>query len=185
MSKKGEKSLQMIFGLFILLIISLVILSLFFKFTERTSGTLGETQEEYFSKAQFESAISECENLCTKVTDVNTALEFCKQYQRIDMDGDKEPSPATKQDWGKWQFCEDRIPCFILHTCDSGKTTYDGAKCKQVLLTNRPQYYEMLEYDSTEVTGDPQAGTCQLTTEGDPENSPNWVYKYGYYEGAS
>ncbi|MFH1398726.1 MAG: hypothetical protein ABIG95_01285 [Candidatus Woesearchaeota archaeon] len=182
--KKGEKSLQMIFGLFILLIISLVVLSLFFKFTEKSSGTMTETQETFFSEAKKQDAISDCENLCNKITNVNNALEFCKATKMIDFDSDKMASKATQADWGEWSFCEDRIPCFILTDCKSGITTYDGSKCKEVMTEKRMQFYKALEYDSTEVTGDVKGGTCKMDVSGEPQSSPNWVYRYGYYEGA-
>ncbi|MBW2971212.1 hypothetical protein KY320_03570 [Candidatus Woesearchaeota archaeon] len=186
-NKKGDKSLSMIFGLFILLIISLVVLSLFFRFTERSTGTIEETQESFFHKQAMEQAISQCQTACSSITDVNTALEFCRKYQKIDFSGDKEASSITKVDWGQWQFCEDRIPCFILTECKSGLTVYDGAKCKDYLLNKRKDYYNGLEYSQAEVGAgkDTKAGTCGLDTSATtPEEialSPNWVVKYGYH----
>ena len=173
-NKKGEKSLQMIFGLFILLIISLVVLSLFFKFTEKSSGVMKGTQEEFFSKQEMQKAENECEVLCSEINDIDSALEFCKKYQRIDFDGDKSVSGLTQASRGRWTFCEDKIPCFILTNCVLEPAVYDGTKCKTILTEYRQDYYAQLEYASPE-------GTCDLSTEGDAETSPNWVYRYGYY----
>jgi hypothetical protein len=184
--KKGEKSLQMIFGLFILLLISLVVLSLFFKFTEQSSSAMGETTEKYFSEAEFEKAVSECQVLCSKVSNVNTALEFCRTAQKMDFDGDKEASKYTPASWGLWDFCEDRVPCFLLVECESGMTVYDGKKCKEV-LRRRTDYYNAIEYDPSDFESPNPIlpkGTCGLTVTGDPENSPNWIERYGYYQNA-
>lgn len=178
LKKKGEKSLQMIFGLFILLIISLVVLSLFFKFTEKSSGVMTETQEEFFSKQEVQQAENECKVLCSEITNIDSALEFCRKYQKIDFDGDKSVSAMTMGDKGRWQFCEDRIPCFILTDCKLEPTIYDGAKCRGIMREYRPDYYAQLEYASPEAT-------CGLPVGNNSATSPNWVFRYGYYEGAT
>jgi len=175
-NKKADQTLNMIFGLFILLIISLVVLSLFFKFTEKSSGTMTETQETFFSKQQLQTVQNDCAVLCSEITGVDTAISFCKKYQRMDMDGDKMVSPSIKADLGRWSFCEDRVPCFILTTCEFASTAYDGAKCKQILHDNRLDFYTQLEYLNA-------SATCGLSTIGE-EAKANWVFKYGFYVGA-
>jgi len=178
LNKKGEKSLNMIFGLFILLIISLVVLSLFFKFTEKSAGVMKGTQEEFFSKQEIQKAENECEVLCSEINDVDSALEFCRKFQKIDFDGDKSVSTLTPASKGRWMFCEDRIPCFILTNCVLEPAVYDGTKCRGILKEYRPDYYAQLEYQAKEAT-------CGLPAGNDTATSPNWVYRFGYYVGAT
>ena len=165
--RKGEKSLQMIFGLFILLIISLVVLSLFFKFTEKSSSQMSTASTEYFSKAAVDKSIQECQNLCDTIHDINGILEFCGKVQKVDFDGDN--ALLSKISRGRWDFCEDQVPCFVLvDNCKQGQ--YDGFKCKQVLLdkdNHRMDYYIALNN-----TG--MGGTCRMST----SSLANWKVYY-------
>ncbi len=168
--KKGEKSLQMIFGLFILLIISLVVLSLFFKFTEKSSSTMSSTGKEYFAKAAVDKAIQECQVLCESIEDVNTAIEFCKKYQSIDWDGDNLLN--SKVSYGRWDFCEDKVPCFVLvDNCKEG--IYNGEGCNSLLDQYRDDFYESLY---NEPNGNIEEGTCGL----DPNSPGNWKMVFGF-----
>jgi len=172
--RKGEKSLQMIFGLFILLIISLVVLSLFFKFTEKSSSQMSTASTEYFSKAAIDKAIQECQNLCDTIHDSNDIIEFCGKIQRIDFNGDN--ALLDKVSRGKWDFCEDQVPCFILDdNCKNGE--YDGFKCKQVLLN--PDYHRMDYYVALNATG--MGGTCHMST----DSLANWKVYYKWNDTTS
>jgi len=175
-SRKAEKELQMIFGLFILLIISLVVLSLFFKFTEKSSGKLEGASTEYFTKAEKEKAIQACQVLCDGILDDNTLIEFCKKTQAIDWNGDK--TLGGKVSWGKWEFCEDTIPCFVLvDNCQQGK--YDGIYCKEIL--SNPDYNSQATY--AKLAAGTAADKCGLCSECSNLNcTANWRCKFGYHK---
>jgi len=191
--KKAEKELQMIFGLFILLIISLVVLSLFFKFTEKSSGQLAGAGEEWRKKAAIEKASQDCEILCNQIHDDNTLIEFCKTSYRVDWN--KDNTIGGREDWGKWQFCEELIPCFVLvDNCQDGK--YTGKKCRSVLKKERPDAYAKL-------SDAPATGLCgELDNDGakvengepvlkdngmycDDIAKTNWRCRFGFYNRVS
>jgi len=173
LNRKAEKELQMIFGLFVLLIISLVVLSLFFKFTEKSSGKMEGASTEYFTKAEMDKAIQECQLKCDNIKDDNTLIEFCKKTVQIDWNSDKLIKGNVS--YGKWQFCENKIPCFVLvDTCQGGK--YDGSKCKEVL--SDPNNNNIAAYNAL-ASGDVEPALhddgCGLTNE-----PSNWKVKFGF-----
>ncbi|MFH1591513.1 MAG: hypothetical protein ABIC95_06325 [archaeon] len=180
MSKKAEKSLQMIFGLFILLIISLVVLSLFFKFTEKSSSSMATASDEWFSKAAIDNAQQECEVLCENIKDVNTGIEFCKRYMRIDFTGDNLLEDMYS--YGQWDICEDKVPCFVLvDNCKGG--TYDGNKCHDLLVSRRNDAYIALINEMDVGQADADEGTCGLDDE-DIAITNNWKIKFDFLGGA-
>jgi len=168
-NKKAEKELQMIFGLFVLLIISLVVLSLFFKFTEKSSGKMEGASTDYFAKADLEKVKQDCQSKCDQITNENDAIEFCKAITKVDWNGDK--TILGNATYGKWQFCEAKIPCFVLvDNCKAGM--YDGAKCKAILSdanNNNLDAYAIL------VSGGLEDG-CGLT----PDANSNWKFKFQF-----
>jgi len=181
--KKAEKSLQMIFGLFMLLIISLVVLNLFFKFTEKSSTKMEGASTEYFSKAEIDQAKQDCQALCDNIKDTGTMLTFCKTYHQIDWNGNQIMNEPISE--GKYDFCESKIPCFVL-VDDCGKsstagTVYDGEKCATVLNdpnNNRQAWYQALAQDYGAV-----AGTYTVTDGCSPvltDTCANWKCLFGF-----
>jgi len=181
LSKKAEKELQMIFGLFILLIITLVILNLFLKTTSKSTSAIGGASEDYFKQAEVEKARQECEALCDNIRNVNTAIEYCGKTVSIDWDGDNVlTEPAS---FGKWDFCENHVPCFVLAS-DCGQGQYNGFYCKGILSDPANNRFDYLQGLLTNPNGGPLAG--------DPDDGcglakipANWKCKFGLYAGGA
>ncbi|MEM2121634.1 MAG: hypothetical protein QXU20_03195 [Candidatus Woesearchaeota archaeon] len=177
-SKKGDdKSLQMIFGLFVLLIISLVVLSLFFRFTRSGTGTMSTVQEKWFSQNQIAEARDTCKTLLDEARGPNGMIQFCRKTVSIESeDPDKIVSDRSSIDLGMFMACENFIPCFLL-TIDE-PNAMDGNECKRILSEYAPDILESMKYKT------PQ-GNCSLPVPTNPEEYPksrNWVVKYGYYK---
>ena len=178
-SKKADKSLQMIFGLFLLLIISLVVLNLFFKFTEKSSSKMESSSTEYFSKAQKAQAIQECQALCDAIKDKGTAMNFCKQYYSIDWNGNQIDGDKISE--GSWDFCEEKIPCFVLvDNCggeNPGGTIYNYEYCAKLLsnpANHRTNWYCALENPGNCGLDDSDANWNKLFKESVPDSQkPN------------
>lgn len=191
--KKGDKSLNMIFGLFLLLIISLVVLNLFFKFTEKSTKSLESSSTEYYSKAAIENVKQQCNQLCEGIQDINGLIEFCGKSFAVDWNGNKIIK-GEKVRLGKWEFCEEKIPCFVLKDdCPNA----NGAKCKEILInpeSNSCDYYNALAkggFDDgcklTDGTGVQFIDNKPLDINGNPapdgihdEPTPNWKLKYNF-----
>ncbi|MFH0876114.1 MAG: hypothetical protein V1859_09330 [archaeon] len=137
MMKRGEKSLSMIFGLFMLLIISLVVLSMFFKFVKQGGETTGNVAQSYAKEAAIDEAKAACAAMCEGIKDIATEIEFCSSMYKIDWDKDgRKEGTAT---YGQWWFCEEKIPCFVL--VENCKSRYDGNRCRKDLAEYRPDLY--------------------------------------------
>jgi len=182
--KKGEKSLNMIFGLFLLLIISLVVLNLFFKFTEKSTKSLESSSKEYYSKAAVENVKQQCQQLCDGIQDLNGLIEFCGKSFKVDWNGNNIVA-GEKVRFGKWEFCEEKIPCFVLKDdCPNA----DGARCKQILLdpaSNSKDYYDSLAKNGFSDTcslsvPQPEPSDNDYTNGVYEDNTANWKVKWNY-----
>ena len=175
-NKKGEKELQMIFGLFVLLIISLVVLMLFFRFIKGSTGSIQGVQKDFFAKNKIDNAVETCKSLCDEIQTADDAIDFCSKTRRMDFNGDGMAANFTRANKGAFTFCEDRVPCFVLYPkCPSADNPiYNGKYCKFLLSSRRPDYLKKLMYQT------PQ-GTCGLPIKKENGGDANWVLKYGYY----
>ncbi len=182
-NKKGEKELQMIFGLFVLLIISLVVLMLFLKFTRKSTTSMMSAQGNFFAKSKIDEAKQNCQQLCSAIQEDSSqsaAVSFCSKSMKIDYNGDGQARSFTKASEGLFITCEDRVPCFVL-VPDCGKSwnpdqeaIFTGDYCKGLLKRVRPDLLSKLMYDS------PKA-TCNLPVQGQEGYQANWVLKFGFY----
>ncbi|MBN1386228.1 hypothetical protein JW968_04635 [Candidatus Woesearchaeota archaeon] len=168
--KKGEKSLTMIFGLFLLLIISLVVLNLFFRFTEKSTTKMQGASTEYDVRQTQEKAIDNCESLCDNIKDFGSIMDFCMTYHSLDWNRNQIKNDKISE--GKWDFCEDKIPCFVLNDrCMTGGTIVDGDKCRTVLMnseSNRKEWYNALAEGGID-------DGCGLE-----DVDSNWKYHFGF-----
>lgn len=138
MKKRGEKSLQMIFGLFMLLIISLVVLAMFFKFVKKGGEGLGNVGTQYAQEAAKQEAQTKCQALCDGINSEDTILQFCSQIYSVDWNEDSRTEGAMQI--GRWWTCEKKIPCFVLvPNCQNNR--YNGNKCRELLAEFQPDKY--------------------------------------------
>lgn len=182
MKKKGEKSLQMIFGLFLLLIISLVVLSMFFKFVAKGSSETSTAAEDYTKSAAIDKAITECENLCREANDIASKIEFCSTIYEVDWD--KDGSIEGSAEYGQWWFCEAKVPCFVL--TDSCKSKIDGHYCRDLLAEYSVKKYMRLYWDSEgddPVSAADFSDGCNLPTRcSDPNTDGQYKTLYNWKE---
>lgn len=141
---QGQNTLGIIFGFFILLIVTLVILGLFFKTAEKGESGMEGATTEYFTKQNIQKAVSECKSLCDSITGIDSAIEFCKKVQKIDFNGNGVITGDTAER-GRYSFCESQIPCFVLTDCtdkgygpdtELGETSRVFSKCGETLDQN-------------------------------------------------
>ncbi len=166
--KKGEKEIQIIFGLLILLIISLVVLNLFFKWVRIGGETLEKQLSDAEKKQAWEKVTGECISLCSKATNINDNIEYCRKVVKIDFDGDN--AYRSKADYGRWEFCENTLPCFVV-VGDNPQCNFNGNQCRKIMASDRPDVYSTL-------TSKPE-GTCQLKLNSGTRKT-NWIQCYGF-----
>ncbi len=173
MNKRGEKELQMIFGLFILLIITLVVLNLFLQASKKGIGQVEKSSTAELKSQEISRLKLNCQALCDQISDVNTAIEFCANFQTLDTDTDKNKVPE-KARYGKYQFCKTKVPCFVVvDNCHDGIYTIET--CKALLLSDRATWglYNKLAADVGPIVGVTAGDGCKLPNEADPSASPD------------
>ena len=163
-AKKGqEKGIQLVFVVFVLLIITITILMIFFK-------TVRVPKMKCDPAKDVQMAVTSCQDACDAIGDLggqaslNSAIEFCSKTVSIDYNCDKL-TKGEKMSYGTFTSCEDKVPCFELISCQG----YDGNKCHDLLKNRAPAKYNQIAYK--DYTAD-----CGLNAT-DPSN---WVYKYNF-----
>ncbi len=164
MRKKGmEKTIELLFVVFVLVIVSSVVLMVFFK-TFRQNIFKPKCNPSF----QISQAKQDCMQACSLITDfgeasTNDMVEYCSKTEKID-NNCNNIYKGEIIDYGQILACEDRVPCFLLYKCRD----LDGEKCKDILLKYAPHKFNKIAY--TNISGD-----CNL-----PNNTINWVKKYDY-----
>jgi len=179
-NKRGEKELQMIFGLFILLIITLVVLNLFLQTAKKGVGQVGQVSTQELKSQEVNRLKLNCQALCDAINDVNSAVEFCSNLQTLDPNADTSKIPS-KARYGRYEFCTTKIPCFlVIDDCQNGQFTMQT--CKSVLLQDQATWdlYNKLVTSVGPVVGQvtPNDG-CDLPVNGEKAYEPadearNW-----------
>lgn len=125
----------MIFGLFILLIITLVVLNLFLQSAKKGVGQVGQVSTQELASQEVDRLKLNCQALCDGINDANSAIEFCASTQSLDTSQDKTKIPE-KARYGKFEFCKTKVPCFIvIDNCKSGQFSMNS--CKNLLLQDK------------------------------------------------
>ena len=109
-SRKGQKSLELIIGLLILLVVAAVVINIFLSYV--SPEKLPSKPDE---ELETRRAKTTCADLCNSYQasgDKSNAIEYCtKKFPPVDWNGDKNLG-GTKM--GIWDVCEDAVYCFHL-----------------------------------------------------------------------
>lgn len=117
MAMKGDKSLEMIIGLIVLLVVAAVVINMFL-------GTFDpEGIERLNPKCETDqtSFKTKCEKLCNQFqTNRNplTAQEFCETHTKLDLDCDNSLGKSTAKVGYKLEVCEEAVYCFMVQECE-------------------------------------------------------------------
>jgi hypothetical protein len=179
MKLKGQKSLEMIIGLIMLLVVAAVVIGIFLNYFVE-SGQLDKLRGGAQSKVEMQQFISNCEKLCNDFLNSGNptqASAFCEEHRELDLDGDKTVTIAeatTK----KYRVCEKKVYCFMVYDCKLPKgNKLDWQKCRDVECSVYMDLYDgnrNKAYMALLENIDP--GTCKLPA----ETSLNWWDKFGY-----
>jgi len=179
--KKGINALEIIFGLFVMIIVVLVIIRLFIK--QVGPETLQPVQNQLNDISDsfgFIQAKNECGNLCTSYQlsscDLADAVDFCQKKVQIDIDENGvsgESSPGAMQHGAGVRgipYCEDGLYCFdIMEDCGCASIVLNPDTCDVIMC----EYY-MIRHGFTEeeakgmVKQYVNTGTCKMTLQAGP-----------------
>ena len=162
--KKGlEKTIEIIFIVFVLVIVSSVILGIFLKVFR-----VGIFKPKCDVSHQVQQAKQDCMQACDMISEfgsssVDDEIEYCAKTEKID--GNCDGLYNEVFNYGTIESCEDKIPCFLLYPNCQELTP---KKCKEILIKYNPQKYNQIA--SKNISGD-----CNLS-----DDDMNWIKKYNY-----
>jgi len=176
MGRKGQKSLEMIIGLVILLVVAAVVISMFLNiFQEPDVGQ---------DSVELEKIRQQCSQACDswKSQGLTGAVEYCTMKFVYDENGDGNTRQVVRNGYNS--YCEDGVHCFNVHTCSPSFETLDAEKCRELLCqafqqnqgedpsgasTRIQDYFD----PANEQTG---VGSCDLANLQDPTGSQLYTW---------
>lgn len=179
MNLKGQKSLEMIIGLIMLLVVAAVVIGIFLNYFVE-SGELEKIRGGADKEVERQEFISYCQRLCSDYVNSGNeaqASAFCEYHQGVDLDGDRTVTKAeayTK----KLLVCEDNVYCFMVTDCQLPRgNNLDWEKCKDIECQ---VYMELYDGDPAQafvaISNKIEPGNCALPADEDL----NWWTRYGY-----
>lgn len=167
--KKGVDALQMVFAMFILIVVTLVVIRLFTGIVKPGSlPNINDFKDTY----NYDREVSSCESLCGSYTasecsDYASAVSFCQKQISIDIDGNFKT--GEKRHFGIVNgipYCEDGLYCFhIVRNCGCRGYYLDAATCRVIML----DYYKDTIGFSDETA---KSTICKYISPGDCEKDP-------------
>ena len=172
---KGQKSLEMIIGLVILLVVAGVVISTFLSQFQDNPGS------QYEGTLEKEEITRTCQQHCAEyknsqgIKAQTNAIEYCTDTFTYDANGDGTISGTAGRLYNS--YCEDGVKCFNMHTCEVGRTTLNAERCAEIMYEyytsdeiqdNNPNS-SIKEFYQPSGEGDKTIGTCGGVTE-----EPTW-----------
>jgi hypothetical protein len=161
MFRKGQKSLEMIIGLVILLVVAGVVISTFLSQFQDNPGN------QYDSTLEAEEITRECTSMCanykgaTGIKAQTAAIDYCTSNFVLDENGDG--TIAGTAGVGYNRYCEDGVKCFHKHTCEVGSTTLNAERCAEIMYNY---------YTSSQIDESPGEANESINDLYDPDNNP-------------
>lgn len=162
--KKGVNALEMVFAMFILIVVTLVIIRLF---SAQVSGGALPKIDDFRQAYDYDKQVTSCKSLCSLYTntceDLSAAVDFCRKKVSIDIDGNFKSGEKGHFGVVKGQpYCEDGLYCFhVVEDCSCGNYVLNAKTCLQIM---KDYYTETIGYDvntaNTAIFNAIQPGTC-------------------------
>jgi len=179
--RKGVDALQMVFAMFILIVVTLVMIKLFTGIVKPdTLPKIDDFQHAY----NYNREKIRCGDLCNAFTtggcvDMRSAVGFCREKVSIDINGDGRT--GERKAYGiiaGIPYCEDGLYCFHIYSCACGYTELDAKECLDIMK----DFY--FQESGSEMTG--KEATCKAIQPGECTFDPrSWKKKLPGFEPAT
>jgi hypothetical protein len=145
MAMKGDKSLEMIIGLIVLLVVAAVVINIFLGTFDpnKLSRVNPQCQTD---KNTFKT---NCERLCNEFQTTRneiTAQKFCENRMKLDLDCDNKVGKSTAEVGLPLEVCEDVVYCFMVKECEWANGKLGWKECVDTLCE---VYMEMYDGDAS------------------------------------
>lgn len=113
---KGDKSLDMVMSLVILLIVAAVVIGLVWMYL--VNPPIPDPSEDcMLIKTQFKN---DCKRLCAEFQSTGNSInakQFCEKSMQLDLDCDKYITKADAEAGYALEVCESNVYCFMIEEC--------------------------------------------------------------------
>lgn len=194
--KKGFTALEIIFSLFVLVIVVLVLVRLFIK--QVNVEPITRELDSVVDAFGHDKAYAECSTLCSSYQvsncDLGKAVDFCQKKVALDLDGNGKPGEkSTVANHGGAvrgiPYCEDGMYCFhVIEGCNCGSVVLTPDMCDALMC----EYYQtkqgFTEAQSKDlIKSQVNTGSCRLTytvgsvtLDTDMNSQNNWWVRGGF-----
>jgi hypothetical protein len=173
LGRKGVDALQLVFAMFILIVVTLVMIKLFTGIVKPdTLPKIDDFQQAY----HYNSEKIRCGNLCNAYTsggcsETRAAVAYCREKVSIDINNDGVT--GQRKAYGivaGIPYCEDGLYCFNIYKCECSNTELDASECLGIMK----DYYT--EESRSEATANQVV--CNSIQPGECPKDPNlWTKK--------
>ncbi len=144
MKKKGIGALEIIFGMFVLIIVVLVLIRMFTAIVK--PDKINEQLRAFEDAYQITAQKASCNQVCDSYRDGNCnrrdAVDYCLKKVNLDITGDKRPGEKYRGNFVRsLPYCEDALYCFHVTDCSCGNYRLTAENCLRVLC----DYYQLDE----------------------------------------
>jgi hypothetical protein len=164
MKEKGQNALEIVFTMFILIVVTLVIIRLFTTTVARESLP---NIEDFRGAYNYDKEKTKCNNKCSAFTsdgcsDLSAAVAYCQEKIAIDIDGNFKTN--EKGHGGLITgipYCEDGLYCFHITECGCGSYILNPANCLRVMKDYYQGQIGLSEQTANQIIVEKvTAGTC-------------------------
>jgi len=179
---RGEtKPIEIILGIFILIVVSVMLLQLVRRFMTEQSGRLEQLSLEERRQASMENALQVCNNLCNRAmaescSDAKVA-EYCLQEVSIDYNGNGRTFGNEYGSAAGIYTCEIPVYCFQITECSScnlPQGVQGAQRCKTRLCSFWSQQGISGDTLKTTVQNYLKPGTCLSNPELENKTITHW-----------
>jgi len=133
---KGVNALEIVFGMFLLLIVVFVVIRLITNFV--TPSKVSEPLQNFDSAYRYSQERSKCKDLCDQYTteecNIRNAVNYCLQKISIDITGNKQTGEPGRGGFvANLPYCEDGLYCFHIYDCSCGTYRLTAENCRKIL----------------------------------------------------
>lgn len=147
--RKGITALELIFAMFILIVVTFVVIRLF---TGVVSPSTLPNIQDFKETYNYQQEKQKCENLCSRFIESNcqdysAAASYCLQKVSLSIDGNSVT--AERGHYGmvaNLPYCEDGLYCFHINDCTCGSVVLDAKNC---LIYLQSYYMEKAGFDDS------------------------------------
>jgi hypothetical protein len=154
MKDKGINALEIVFAMFILIVVTLIVLRLFT--TTVTKESLPNV-EDFRRAYNYDKEKAKCESRCSAFTttgcsDLSAAVMYCQEKIMIDIDGNFR---VNEKGHGGIvagvPYCEDGLYCFHINECACGSYVLDPENCLKVMMDYYTRQMGLSEFTAYQI----------------------------------